>query len=383
MSTESTQGNVVQWSIGADESRPVLHVSPEPVQRAPGAAFKVDPKTAGLDRLGPLFQAMPTLAVAGETAQHSYMRVVIDGPLTLAKDGNGYRAFSHDGKKITEHARLFDGENLNTLVSSAALFQIASVVVAQKHLADISEKLSDIKRGVENIQETLDGDRKAKIVGALNYLQQVWPVVLAGQSSGPIRQKIEDHESELGVVQSALEAALNKFPNQIATLEDPDRFGTSGLTKALQRQQADFEKKAEEWKLCMGARFVACHLLGAFSEETMLQQRRQQCLKDEVSKFFGNTGVIQQFSAALTKRAANMSAFTESSSTTFANKLMLSTWQEEELQSFVSSAAQGLGHMQQLLLEQQAPVVLTLKMQGRECVEAYQVPAPRSKAVSP
>ncbi|MNT84367.1 hypothetical protein D3C72_2243710 [compost metagenome] len=61
---------------------------------------------------------------------------------------------------------------------------------------------------------------------------------------------------------------------------------------------------------------------------------------------------------------------------------MLSTWQEEELESFVRSTTQGLGQMQQLLIEQQSPVVLTLKMQGGECTEAYQVPVSTSKAMS-
>ena len=70
------------------------------------------------------------------------MEVVVDGTLARAADGSGLLPFVRGPNgRIVEQARLFDAANLQRMVSAAALWQVASVIVAQKHLADISGRL--------------------------------------------------------------------------------------------------------------------------------------------------------------------------------------------------------------------------------------------------
>jgi hypothetical protein len=74
------------------------------------------------------------------------MEVVINGDLVRAADGHGFRAIAMGAKGVREHARLFEVKNLQNVVNAAAVWQIASVLVAQKHLADIS-KITDYSFG--------------------------------------------------------------------------------------------------------------------------------------------------------------------------------------------------------------------------------------------
>ena len=66
------------------------------------------------------------------------MEVVINGDLVQASDGDGLRAFAMESGHIKEHARLFDVQKLQNAINAAAIWQVASVVVAQKHLANAS-----------------------------------------------------------------------------------------------------------------------------------------------------------------------------------------------------------------------------------------------------
>ncbi len=97
-----------------------------------------------------------------------------------AGDGNGLRAFTVIADGIKEHARVFEVENLQNMINAAAIWQIASVVVAQKHLTDINKKLDEIKDGVLGISRFLDNQRKSRIRSTYDYLGQVSQAIQGG-----------------------------------------------------------------------------------------------------------------------------------------------------------------------------------------------------------
>ncbi|MEI6934131.1 hypothetical protein ACOQLP_30475, partial [Klebsiella pneumoniae] len=99
---------------------------------------------AGISRLSPLLQTLPSLATSAHVASHQYMEVIINGPLASVKDGPGFRGFSLGEKGIKEHAVLLNPDKLSQLVNAGMLLNVASAVLAQKHLADISKKLTEI-----------------------------------------------------------------------------------------------------------------------------------------------------------------------------------------------------------------------------------------------
>jgi len=357
--------------IGVTEDEPLMTVIP--VNALPKSAKPVDRSALGIDRLSPLLQAIPSAAVASELAQTRLMEVVINGPLAKVANGEGFRAFSIEGGRIREQATLFEPERLQNLVNSAALFQIASVVVAQKHLADISAKLDDIKAGVDAIALHLADKRRSEITGALKYLGQVAVMLHHGERDEAARAQLESIERELGGINDHLVLGLVALKKNVDGFDDPGLFdGSSGLVSKLGAEQEAGERLVEEWKLCMSGRWVACSLLKQIIGQTSLLTRREEDLEAEVCAFFSAQGPLESFNDALDRRIDSLSSVWEWQSTLQINRIKLRQWNEETLPALKISAKTDIRGAQALLLEREAKVTLTIEMRDGEMVGAYQ-----------
>lgn len=331
----------------------------------------IDLGSAGVDRLAPLLQLVPTGMVGGEVAANRYLKVVVNGPLAPAADGNGLRGFVRgpDGR-FAEHGRFFEDDRLKHLVSGAAIFQLASVVVAQKHLADISRKLSEIQEGVARIEAFQRNERKAGINGTLTYLQQVAPVVLAGTLSSSVRDELEASERALSAIQDHIHTDLRTAIADVQTLKNPGTFSTNDLTKTLKSRQSDFEELAQQWNLCLAARYVACRLVCSYPGEQMLVERRQQTLDRLTQVLPGPDGLLRQFSATVSARGAQLKALTDTQAEIQANQERLRLWDVDRAPAIESHGHATFGQLGRLLQENAQPVALVLEMRGDEVVRA-------------
>lgn len=371
---EPDQGGT--WLIGKSPEQALLTVSVMDDQGGHARGVKIDGDHAGVDRLAPLLQTIPGLLTSHEVAEHRYLRVVVNGQLAAAADGDGLRGFVRDSSgKFTEHGRFYEDSRLQNLVNSAALFQIASAVVAQKHLADISEKLSEIKAGIDRIESFQQNQRKTKITGTLEYLRSVAPTILEGQLSSSVKVALESSEKELLEIQQHLTIDIRDIATNVLTLKDPDMLGTGGLTRAIRQEQDRLDELAEQWVLCLATRFLACRLLSVSPEEEKLACNRQQLLEQAAAEFLAENGPLSAFRQAVNSRMKSMSSLIESQSTTYANALRLRQWEEDRLPALMLNTQKKLVQLQQVLLPQPHPVVLTLKMKGQECVGAYRLDA--------
>ena len=356
--------------IGVTGDKPLVTV--KPVSVYPKNSTAVDRTTSGIDRLSPLLQAIPSAAVASEVAQTRLMEVVINGPLAKVANGEGFRAFNIEGGRIREHATLFEPERLQNLVNSAALFQIASVVVAQKHLADISAKLDDIKAGIDAINTYLSDKRRSEITGALKYLGQVAVMLHHGEMDDAARAQLEFIERELGGINDHLVLSLEALKKEVDGFDSPGLFdGSSGLVSKLGVKQEAAERLVEEWKLCMSARWVACSLLRQITGQTSLLTKRED-FNSEVHAFFSNQGPLERFNTALDGRIDTLSSVWEWQSTIQINRIKLRQWNEERLPKLKTDALSDIQGASTLLLEREANVTLTIEMRDGELVGAYQ-----------
>lgn len=368
MGRDSSNTTVI---IGVTGDQPLMTM--KPVNLMPKNAMAVDQSSLGIDRLAPLLQAIPGLAVASQTAQSQLMEVVINGPLAKVANGEGFRAFSLENGRIREHAKLFEPERLQNLVNSAALFQIASVVVAQKHLADISAKLDDIKAGIDAIAHHLAGQRRSEITGALKYLGQVAVMLHHGERDDAARSQLETIERDLGGINDHLVVDLVELKNKVDGFDAPGLFdGSSGLVSKLESKQKEAERLVEEWKLCMSGRWVACGLLKQITGQTSLLTKRQEDLNAEVRAFFSAQGPLASFDDGLDKRIDSLSSVWEWQSTLQINRIKLREWNEETLPQLKVTAQSDIRGAQTLLLEREAKVTLTIEMRNGEMIGAYQ-----------
>ncbi len=230
-----------------------------------------------ISRLGVFVQAVPAVLTAVQMNGKQIMEVTINGSLTRAADGVGFRAFTTGPRGITEHAKLFDVQNLQTMVNAAAIWQVASVLVAQKHLADISRKLDEIKDTVQNISQFLDNQRKARIHSTFSYLSQAYTAISGGELSHSVRAQLESCERDLLEIQAHLEREYRQVADK--PVLDDDTFGTESLTNNLLTKTHHLNSLASDMALCLKTRITAWHVLALYPGEPQLKLARQQAIQ--------------------------------------------------------------------------------------------------------
>jgi len=224
--------------------------------------------------LEPLMQVAPSMATAGMAGSRQLMEVVINGPLVAAADGNGFRAITMGANGVQQNARLFEPKALQNVATTAAIWQLASVAVAQKHLADISATLKRVERKVAGIQSMLEEERAALIDGALKYIHSARNAMQQGEFLERTRDKLEHFEIQL---QQAGTTLLRQIERDSQSELDRDTVGCEGeYQSALAKHQA-LAERAVELVACADVRLANWYLCSLYPDRSkMLESRMQQ-----------------------------------------------------------------------------------------------------------
>lgn len=365
-----------RWGFGHDMHQPALTVATIPSSESINTGAMQEQDITAISRLSPLLQTLPSLATSAHVASHQYMEVIINGPLASVKDGPGFRGFSLGEKGIKEHAVLLSSDKLSQLVNAGMLLNVASAVLAQKHLADISKKLTEIVEAVREVSAFQNNARKSEIIGAIQYLQQITPVVIEEQCSPAIRQKLEDIEVQFSALQAHLLTDITAAGDKVAALKDRGLFGSTEITNKIQTQQKILDERIHEWDLAMKVRAQALHLLTHAEGNTTLVRHRQQTIVHNYQEF---ESVVDKVERQLHQRIQGISALTEQSNTTNANKVLLRKWTTTTLMQqkmAIEEAHSSFGKFQQgLLAEQPQSARLLVEMQDGKPVKCFELPA--------
>ncbi|MCY1930003.1 hypothetical protein [Klebsiella pneumoniae] len=364
-----------RWGFGHDIHQPALTVATILPSESINTGAMQEQDITGISRLSPLLQTLPSLATSAHVASHQYMEVIINGPLASVKDGPGFRGFSLGEKGIKEHAVLLSPDKLSQLVNAGMLLNVASAVLAQKHLADISKKLTEIVESVREVSAFQNNARKSEIIGAIQYLQQITPVVIEEQCSPAIRQKLEDIEVQFSALQAHLLTDITAAGDKVAALKDRGLFGSTEITNKIQAQQKILDERIHEWDLAMKVRAQALHLLTHAEGNTTLVRHRQQTIVHNYQEF---ESVVDKVERQLHQRIQGISALTEQSNTTNANKVLLRKWTTTTLmhqKMAIEEAHSSFGKFQQgLLAEQPQSARLLVEMQDGKPVKCFELP---------
>ncbi|WP_447858151.1 YaaW family protein [Enterobacter ludwigii] len=364
-----------RWGFGHDTHQPALTVSTIPPSESINTSAMQEQDITGISRLSPLLQTLPSLATSTHVASHQYMEVIINGPLASVKDGPGFRGFSLGEKGIKEHAVLLNPDKLSQLVNAGMLLNVASAVLAQKHLADISKKLTEIVEAVREVSAFQNNARKSEIIGAIQYLQQITPVVIEEQCSPAIRQKLEDIEVQFSALQTHLLTDITTAGDKVAELKDRRLFGSTEITNKIKTQQKILDERIHEWDLAMKVRAQALHLLTHAEGNTTLVKHRQQTIVHNYQEF---ESVVDKVERQFHQRIQGISALTEQSNTTNANKVLLRKWTTTTLMQqkmAIEEAHSSFGKFQQeLLTEQPQSARLLVEMQDGKPVKCFELP---------
>lgn len=233
--------------------------------------------------LSVLCQAVPSLLVAGEASGKRLVEVVINGDLVRAANGKDLRAFAMNGKGIVEHARLLEVGNLQNMINAAALWQVASVLVAQKHLADISEKLDAIKDGVEHILTFLDTQRKSRVQAIYGALKVIHSTIMAGELPNSALEKFEQRDEDLSEIYIHLCDEYRKEADSEA--KHTDIVGTEELAGNIRNKISKLEDISEQISMCLKVRVVAWYLWTLFPGDNVYKRKRKEMIETAIRSF--------------------------------------------------------------------------------------------------
>lgn len=270
--------------LGEDEQHPLVEISVTDSNQE--REYKRIPFLDALSNIASVAaQAAPALMTATEVANKHIMEVVIHGDLAKAADGNGLRAFSRASNgKFTEHARLYHADSLSNLVNSAVVWQIASVVVAQKHLADINRKLEDLQDGVNRISDFQQTERKTRIQAIFDSLKEkieILTIANPEQRKGIFNASIlSKYDDDLKQIYLHLKADLEKYGLQ--KVEHKEMFGTADLKVDIEKKVKEVNELAELAFLCLSLRLICCHFMDHLGDMDSIKELIQQRIVQEL-----------------------------------------------------------------------------------------------------
>lgn len=324
----------------------------------------------GISRLNPLLQAVPSLATAGEVATGKYMEVVINGPLLKAKGQDGYRLITMiDGKP--SHGTLLDPGRLSSIVNASALLQVASVAVAQKHLADISRQLSEIKASVDRILSFQKNERRAVIQGATRYFEQVALAILSGELSESVRHQIERHEAQLLQVQEHLMVDIRHESQAMLSVKDETMFGSKGMEDSIRGHQKLLDDLYQQLLLCIRARACGWQLLAAYPGENCLKQTRRRSIEEALKVLVEGGDLLSSTDACMRQKVRSMSALWNRNVTVNERKLSLLEWNDRlvaEVSQCKEQIARDLRSAEAVIAKQLQPVTILVKIESEQIV---------------
>lgn len=279
-STPAYVGRSDALVISNDSGTPVLTLAQISLSEPDVGWRKVTKDDAGISLLDPLLQAVPGIATAVEVGTSHYMNVIVPAGTELVesvKHGSLLGTLRKIGTNELAGAAKLDVGRLSALANYGAALNIASALLAQKHLADISQKLSDIKEAVEDVSAFQKNERRSILTGSIRYFEQIAASVLSGELSDEVVHVIEMHETKLLEVQDHLSIDIHSQTEALKSLKDEGWVRQGKYIKALDEQQAALDQLYRELLLCLRARACGWQLLSAFPGR---EQRKRDRLQD-------------------------------------------------------------------------------------------------------
>lgn len=300
-----------------------------------------------------------TAAVAGHS-KHLMTCSFEYSNLIQAKDGSGAigAVFKEGSNKIGAQARFQEAKELKSVVTTGLLLNVASQVLAQKHLADINERLQAIEQQVKGIRQFLERSRLAKIETFQEHLQRIARLLEKGEpvlanSLDILAQKAQDVRAEVTHIRKDLENAHR----DIQDFDCTSLFGSNDLRAALREKIDRVNHLQREYLLGMQCLLVANLILfvkhGGNQEFVLAGQ-------DYFSELNESQGVVNQWRATRQRVAVHLSKMKpvfELARSTQANAELVDAKVLGVQQLLTQDVAQ-IRHLEQRLVNAQTPRVL-------------------------
>lgn len=281
-----------------DDLDPLLTIEPFPEGNHAVLRHVAMPKQV-VSSLSAVLQAVPATAISIAASSSSLVKMILSPELAHSiQNGSaefmkaatgGFRGtVVSSGAKTVVGQASFDKANLlkNAAVATAC-WQVASVIVAQKHLADISRKLDNIAKDVRDIKQWLEQERIGKLEGNINYLKGIGAALLQGalphDQLSAYHTNIEEIERECNqIIASQLNYIDYVYKNMPEYSDIQGTFGTAQEVSAISNIIEGFSEIYKPIFLAQKVRIAACAILSAMPEKEDFVKLRAKEIKESI-----------------------------------------------------------------------------------------------------
>lgn len=155
---------------------------------------------------------------------------------------------------IKEHGKIIQSGQGKQLLTGG--YQLLSIAVAQSHLADIEKSLSSIKSLVKSIQDKLEAEDRAKLKGAIRYIEnKIIPLIKNYDGQNEMAQEYKNEfQSIIRDIYTWEDKFLEEFEilnKEIQQLKSKDTFGTGNTYEELKTLLKRIEPLKERYGLIL------------------------------------------------------------------------------------------------------------------------------------
>lgn len=225
--------------------------------------------------LNQLLGHIPMTMIKYDTSNQNYavVNIALD-KLTSAKDGNGLRGMLHGYNEnghfgIKENIRLYDTKGLDNFVNTGLLLGFASTILAQKHLADISQKLDEIKLAIEQVSKFQQNERRAKIESAYQVCHFILGYIQNQNNIPDIEMiKLQNFMTEILAIHEHLKKDLRDVSHKIQNVKFDTMLNRNNSKDLhnLNHNFVEFRKIFQEYCLSSDTIIMINTLLGYMSK---------------------------------------------------------------------------------------------------------------------
>jgi len=228
-------------------------------------------------------------------------------------------AINSKTKKLVGKGRVIQGGKLKQCIAGA--FQVASIVVAQAHLAEISQSLKEIHSSLDDIKDRLDIMETSKIKGAITYFEKVVGMIRDNNTPDSLDPAIATNlEGCIKESHQSVHSILSRFESLIKNIkafEAVDTFGTKDTYSALKKLALQMEDIGKDYSLLLQLEVISVSLLGYLdpkgtkftrmdlkqeSFENLIQQYLDVCNVKAKEQFFDTGSKFNERNTLETRR---------------------------------------------------------------------------------
>lgn len=215
-----------------------------------------------VSKLNPLLANIPGLAALAEQQNGTYVLCSIPfEALTAGKNEGTARAWVTEAGRIKEHAFLSEPEKLQNVMVSGAVWNIVSSAVGQKHLHDISEKLTAIKRQLDDIQADMENSKRHKLTALVKYVQSLLDHFPQEGISANALAHLEDRQVDMVELEQYFQDKMKDEAIKANQVETGNLFSPGASRTALLESLAKMEVWAQSLVQVAQLRIVSYALL--------------------------------------------------------------------------------------------------------------------------